>query len=182
MTVRVKKLVLSALFIALGLVLPSLTMHIPKIGQALLPMHIPVLLCGFICGWPYGLAVGVITPLLASFINGMPPLFPMAFSMAFELATYGFVAGLMIQILPKKKPMVYPALIICMIAGRLVYGCVMFILAGISPNISYSFSAFLSGTVLTAIPGIIVQIVLIPAIIVALESAHLVPIKGVDRR
>ena len=178
MTVFVKKLVLSAMFLSLGLLLPFLTAQIPEIGKALLPMHIPVILCGFLCGWQYGLAIGFITPLLRSAIFGMPVLYPMAFAMAFELAAYGFMCGLMYQVLPKKKVCIYPALVISMIAGRVVYGAVMFVLSGISADIQYGFSAFISGTVLTAIPGIVLQLVLIPVIIIALESAHLVPVKG----
>ena len=182
MTVFVKKLVLSAMFLSLGLLLPFLTAQIPEIGKALLPMHIPVILCGFICGWQYGLAVGFITPLLRSVIFGMPVLYPMAFAMAFELAAYGFMCGLLYQLLPKKKLCVYPALPISMIAGRLVYGGVMLVLSGLSESIQYSFGAFLSGTVLTAIPGIILQLVLIPAIMIALESAHLVPVRGLQQQ
>ena len=182
MTVSIKKLVLSAMFLSLGLLLPFLTIQIPEIGKALLPMHIPVILCGFICGWQYGFAVGVITPLLRSAVFGMPVMYPTAFAMAFELAAYGLMCGLMYKVLPKKKAYVYPALVISMIAGRAVYGAVMFVLSGISANINYGFSAFLSGTVLTAVPGILLQLVLIPIIIIALESAHLVPVKGRQRQ
>ena len=100
---RLQKMVLAALFLALAYVLPFLTGQIPEIGSMLCPLHIPVLLCGFICGWPWGLAVGFIAPLFRSLTLGMPPLFPTAVCMAFELATYGAISGLMHKILPKKK-------------------------------------------------------------------------------
>ena len=61
---NVKNLALSAMFIAIGQVLPFFTGQIPQIGNMLLPMHIPVLLCGLICGWKYGALVGFTTPLL----------------------------------------------------------------------------------------------------------------------
>ena len=173
----VKKLVLSAMFLALCLVLPFLTGQLQQFGKALLPMHIPVLLCGLICGWQYGLAVGAIAPILRSLIFAMPPLWPMAFSMAFELAGYGFMTGLMYKFLPKKKWCVYPNLIISMIAGRIVYGIVMFTLSGMFANIHYSFESLVTGTVIEGIPGIILQIVLIPVIIIALEQAKLLPLK-----
>ena len=88
---RVKQLVLSALFLALALVLPFLTGQIPEVGKMLCPMHLPVLLCGFFCSWPWGLAIGLIAPVLRSFMFGMPPLFPAAVCMSVELATYGAV-------------------------------------------------------------------------------------------
>ncbi len=102
MNKHIKKLVYSAVFLALCMVLPFLTGQIPEIGQALSPMHIPVLLCGFACGWPWGLAVGLIAPILRSLIFQMPPMWPNAVSMAFELAAYGFCSGILYKVLPSK--------------------------------------------------------------------------------
>ncbi len=166
-------MVLSALFLAMAYVLPFFTGQIPQIGAMLCPMHIPVLLCGFICGWPWGLTVGAIAPLLRSVTLGMPPLFPTAVCMAFELATYGAIAGLMHKMLPKKKGflsvcLLYVSLLAAMIAGRLVWGAAMFICLGINGG-SFGFSAFFAGAVINAIPGIIVQIVLVPVIVMVLE-------------
>ena len=123
---EVFKITLSAIFLALAYVLPFLTGQIPQIGATLCPMHIPVLLCGFICGWKYGLIVGLIAPLLRSFTLGMPPLFPTALCMSFELAAYGLLSGLTLQILPKKKLYIYLSLIIAMLGGRFVWGIAMF--------------------------------------------------------
>ena len=92
---NIKNMVLAAMFLAIGLVLPLFTGQIPQVGNMLLPMHIPVFLCGLICGWQYGAAVGFIVPLLRSAIFGMPVFFPSATAMAFELMTYGLVAGLL---------------------------------------------------------------------------------------
>ena len=97
------KMVISALCLALAYVMPFLTGQVPEIGSMLCPMHIPVLLCGFICGWKWGLGVGFIAPLFRSLSLGMPPLFPTALCMAFELAAYGAIAGIMHKHLPKKK-------------------------------------------------------------------------------
>ena len=96
------KMILAALFLALAYVMPFLTGQIPEIGAKLCPMHIPVLLCGFICGPFWGLAVGFIAPLLRSLTLGMPPMFPTALCMAFELATYGLICGITYRLLPKK--------------------------------------------------------------------------------
>lgn len=161
-------MVLSALFLAMAFVLPFFTGQIPQIGAMLCPMHIPVLLCGFICGWPWGLCVGLIAPLLRSVTLGMPPLYPTAACMAFELATYGAIAGLLYKMLPKKKGFIYVSLLAAMLTGRLVWGFAMFVCLGISGG-SFGFSAFLAGAFTNAIPGIIVQIVLVPVVVMVLE-------------
>ncbi|MGI6239658.1 MAG: ECF transporter S component [Christensenellales bacterium] len=167
-----RNLALSGLFIAIGFVLPFLTMNIPTIGSALSPMHIPVLLCGFVCGAPYGLIVGVITPLLRSVIVGMPPIYPTALAMAFELAAYGLLAGLLYKMLPKKPLYVYVSLVLAMLGGRVVWGLAQLILLGIRGN-AFTFTAFLSGAFINAVPGIIVHILLIPAIVLALQKLNL---------
>lgn len=170
---NLKKLVYAALCLALCMVLPLLTGQIPQIGKALSPMHIPVLLCGFLCGWPWGLAVGVIAPVLRSFIFGMPALYPDAVCMAFELATYGAVSGLLYRVLPRKPWSVYAALLAAMVAGRLVWGLVKWLLLGLAGS-AFTMEMFLAGALLNAIPGIILHIVLIPIVVLALEKAGLV--------
>lgn len=170
---RVRRMVSSALFLALALVLPFLTGQIPEIGSRLCPMHLPVLLCGFLCGWPWGLAVGFISPLLRSVTFGMPPMFPTAVSMAFELAVYGAVSGLLYRALPKKKGYIYVSLVAAMVAGRLVWGLVRFLIAGLQHS-TFSAAAFLAGAVTTAVPGILVQLVLIPLLVMTMERAKLV--------
>ena len=164
----VKTLVLAALFLAMALVLPFLTGQIPELGAMLCPMHIPVLLCGFFCGWPWGLAVGLIAPVLRSLMFGMPPMFPTAVCMAFELATYGSVSGLLYDKLPRKKSSIYIALLTAMVLGRLVWGAARFICTGLDVS-AFGLSAFWAGAVTTAIPGIVVQIILIPLLVMILE-------------
>ena len=167
---RTHQLVLAALFLALAFVLPMITGHVPQIGNMLCPMHFPVLLTGFVLGGPWGLALGFIAPLLRSVLFGMPPMYPIAISMAFELATYGLVSGLVWHRVKHTLPMMYAALVSAMVAGRLVWGAVRFVLAGLSGT-AFPFSAFLSGALLTAVPGIIAQLILIPLILSALQKA-----------
>ena len=169
---NVRTMILAAMFLALAYVLPFFTGPIPQVGAMLCPMHIPVLLCGFICGGPWGIAVGFIAPLLRSLTLGMPPMFPTAVCMAFELAAYGAVSGFLYKMLPKKKRSVYIALLVAMIIGRLVWGAAMLICLGVQGS-SFSFSAFLAGAILNAIPGIIVQIVLIPILVIVLNKYKL---------
>lgn len=163
------KTVFASMFLALSYVMPFLTGQIPEIGSMLCPMHIPVLLCGFICGWPWGLAVGFIAPLLRSLILGAPALFPKAVCMAFELAAYGAVTGIMHKLLPRKKISVYGSLFIAMIIGRIVWGCAMFICMGINGG-TFTLAAFVAGAFTNAVPGIIVQVILIPILVMVLEN------------
>lgn len=165
---HIKALVLSALFLALAYVLPFFTGNIPQIGSMLLPMHIPVLLCGFVCGGPWGAAVGLIAPIMRSALTGgFPPMFPTAVAMAFELAAYGFVSGFLARRLPKHPGGIYGALISAMVCGRVVWGIVMAILT-LNGN-HFSFAAFVAGAFTNAIPGIILQLVAIPAIVFTLN-------------
>lgn len=161
-------MVLSALFLAMAYVLPFFTGQVPQIGAMLCPMHLPVLLCGFFCGWPWGLGVGLIAPLLRSITLGMPPMFPTALCMAFELAVYGAIAGLMYKILPKKRVFLYVSLLIAMVAGRLIWGGAMFICLGFTGG-SFGFTAFLAGAVTNALPGIFLQLVLVPVVVMVME-------------
>lgn len=163
---------LSSVFLALAYVLPFLTGQIQQIGNMLCPMHIPVILCGFICGAPWGTAVGIIAPLLRSLTLGMPVLFPNAVSMAFELGTYGFFSGFLYNKLPQKKIYIYVTLIISMLAGRLVWGFVQFSLLGFDMT-KFGFAAFIAGAFTNAIPGIILQIVLIPVLIMVIKKVSI---------
>lgn len=161
------KMLYSALFLALALVLPFLTGQIQTVGNMLCPMHIPVLLCAFMCGPQWAAAVGFTAPLLRFALFTMPPM-PNGIAMAFELMTYGLVCGLMYKLLPKKIGYTYLSLIIAMIAGRLIWGAGMLTIAGITSG-AFSLSAFWAGAVTGAVPGIILQIVLIPPLVLLFE-------------
>lgn len=170
----VKKMAFSAMFLALGMVLPFLTMQLQQIGNMLLPMHIPVMLCGLICGWQYGAAVGFVLPILRSVTFGMPVLYPNALAMAFELMAYGLVIGLLYG-RSKWKCIIslYRSMIFSMLAGRVVWGAVMTVLMGLGGGI-FTLTTFWTGAFLNAIPGIILQLVLIPAVMIALDRTKLV--------
>ena len=165
---KTQKMVLSAFFLAMALALPFLTGQIPQIGSMLSPMHIPVLLCGFICGWPAGLSVGFIAPLLRFMLFGMPPIFPTGVAMAFELAAYGAISGVVFSKAKYSIPMVYATLISAMIGGRFVWGTVRFLMAKLF-GINFTLSMFISGAFISALPGIILQLILIPLIVAAVE-------------
>ncbi len=169
---NVQKLTVSAVSLALCMLLPFITGQVPEIGNMLCPMHIPVLLCGYLAGWQYGLLVGAAAPILRSFIFTAPPLFPQAFSMAFELAVYGFMTGLLNKRLPDKNVFVYINLVVSMLSGRLVWGLVRFIIYGLGYT-RFSLDLFLAGAFTEAVPGIILQLVLVPVIVMALKRAKL---------
>ena len=159
MTVR--KTVLAALFLAIGLILPFITMQIPAVGKMLCPMHIPVLLCGFI------------TPLLRSVTFGMPVMLPNAICMAFELATYGLVSGILSGKMKKDMRSLYISLIISMLAGRLVWGLVSAIVYALMGS-GFTWKLFFMGGFVNAIPGIVIQLILIPVLVNRLYAAGVV--------
>ena len=164
-TNNIRKTTVSAMLLAMGVALPFLTGQIKEIGDTLLPMHIPVMLCGLVCGGKYGFAVGLILPFLRAITVGMPPVYPNAVWMSAELATYGSVIGFLYFSFYKKQIWwLYCCLITSMISGRIVWGVVKALLLGISGK-AFTIHAFIEGGVTDCIPGIIVQLVLIPVII-----------------
>ncbi len=171
------KITYSAIFLALAMVLPLVTGQIHQIGNALCPMHIPVLLCGFICGWQYGAIVGFVSPFLRFVLFGMPTVFPKGIGMAFELCAYGIIAGLVFMLLQKKRPSfanVYITLITAMLGGRIVWGMTRFILAK-AVGIDFTLAYFFAEAFTNALPGIVLHILLIPIIVIALQKAKLIP-------
>ena len=169
---RIRKVTFSALYLAIALILPFITGQIPEIGAMLSPMHIPVLLCGFVCGLQWGMTIGLIAPIMRSALFGMPAMYPTAVAMTFELAAYGALSGLLYKLLPRRVWSIYLSLIIAMIGGRLVWGAARYFLAGLSGS-EFPLSAFFAGAVLNAVPGIILHIVLIPVLVIVLEKARL---------
>ncbi len=178
----IKKMTLTAMFLAIGMILPFFTGNIPQIGSMLLPMHIPVFLCALICGEKWGTPMAFILPLFRSFLFGMPPMYPTAISMAFELATYAFVAGYLYSHSKWQcSKALLRCLIIAMIIGRIVWGIAQLVLLGIGGKM-FTFQAFLAGALINAIPGIILQLVLIPAVMVALNRTKLVPFNNSENK
>ncbi len=167
------KMIISAMMIAAAMVLPLATSQIPEIGKALCPMHLPVMLCGFFCGPWYGLLVGFISPLLRSAIFSAPALLPTAVAMAFELAAYGFFTGLMYRLLPKKKGYIYVSLVSSMVFGRIIWGIAMKLLtfAGIKGYDKFGFTVFFADAFAKAVPGLILQLVAVPLIVMAIQKA-----------
>ena len=167
---NIRKLTLSALFLAIGQILPVITGQIPQIGAMLLPMHFPVFLFAFFCGPQYAALIGFICPLLRGILFGMPVLFPNGTAMAFELMTYGFVTGAVYARFKEKSlAAVLISLIAGMLAGRIVWGIAQIILLGIRGN-GFTVQMFLAGAFVNAVPGIIAQLILIPLIVRLLSA------------
>ncbi len=169
---HVKKLVYTAVCVALCVVLPMAFHAVQNAGQVFLPMHIPVLLCGLICGWPYGFLCGLLGPLLSSVITAMPPA-AMLPSMMVECAVYGCVSGLMLALVHTKRSLLdlYISMVTAMVAGRL--------LAGLAKSLIFSPGtapfAWVSTSLVAGIPGIAIQLALIPLVVTALTRAKLLP-------
>ena len=158
-------MILSAALLALGIVLPLLTGQIKEIGDSLLPMHLPVILCGMLCGCGYGAFIGAILPFLRSLIFTMPPLYPNAVWMALELMTYGLTVGILYALLKKRGVFgLYASLVGAMLCGRVVWGIAKAVLLGIAGK-SFGISAFIAGAFLDSLLGIAIQLVVIPLVV-----------------
>lgn len=162
----------AGVFLSLALLLPSLTMQLDTLGNMLLPMHLPILLCGLICGKRYGAIAGMAAPILRSFIFGMPNLYPRALAMAVELAAYGFISGWIYSKFKQKNVgAVYAALGVALPAGRILWAVVQILLLGFDFK-TFTFSYFLAETILNAIPGILLQLTLIPSIMMLIQKRN----------
>ena len=161
---KIHTLVLAALFLSMGMLLPLLTLQIKEIGDSLLPMHLAVLLCSLLCGWKYGLIVGAVLPFLRSAFFGMPPMYPNGVWMSFELAAYGCSLDLLFAyVFRRKERLLLPALLGAMLLGRIVWGSVKAVLLGLSDK-PFSFAMFWTGGFVDAVPGIVLQLILIPVV------------------
>lgn len=167
---KTKRLTLTAMFLALGFILPLFTGQIPQIGSMLLPMHIPVFLCALICGYQYGVPMAFILPLIRSVLFARPNMYPEAISIAFEMAVYAFVSDFLYKHLKQKNLIsLYASILIAMVAGRAVRAVIQLSLLRIK-DIPYSFGMFFSGVVVTGIPGIVLQLIIVPIIINLIEK------------
>lgn len=170
-SLHIRRMTFAAACLALCMVLPFLTGQIPQFGRQLSPMHLPVMLCGFLCGWPWALAVGLIAPPLRYLLFGMPPLFPNGVGMMAELAVYGAVTGLLYAKLPKCPVYIYLSLILAMLVGRAAWGATRWLLTCFGG--AFTLQAFLGGAFINAWPGIVCQLILLPPLVMALRKARL---------
>ena len=169
----VKKSIITAVCIALCVVLPQAFHAVPNAGAIYLPMHIPVLLCGLICGWSYGLLCGLAGPALSALLTGMPPTAVLP-GMLVECGVYGLAAGLLMQLLRTKHLYadLYISLAAAMMLGRVVSGIAKALIFSAG---SYSMASWVAGSFVTALPGIVIQLALLPSIVYALMRARLIP-------
>lgn len=171
-TNKTKEMVLSAFFLALCLLLPFLTANNRELGNMLCLMHLPIFLAAYLIDYRWAMVVGFIAPILRSFIFGVPPMIPTALAMAFELLTYAFLAGVLYRAFNKKVWGIYVSLLISMVGGRVVTGIVKAIIMGASGS-KLTFDVFLTTNVITTLPGIAIQIIVIPLIILTLRKVNL---------
>ena len=170
----IKNMTLTAVCIALCVVLPIAFHSIPNAGSVFLPMHIPVLICGMICGWPYGFICGLMGPLLSSALTGMPPI-AMLPAMMVECGMYGLVSGLMLKFVHTKSTYgdLYIALVVAMLAGRVVSGIAKALI--FTPGLAMS--AWITASFVTALPGILIQLVFLPSVVFTLMKAKIIPLR-----
>ena len=164
--IETKSIALSGLLLSMGILLPIIFHIFGMTGPIVLPMHIPVLLGGFLLPTNMALLLGIITPILSGMLTGMPVMFPMAVIMAFELGMYGFTASIATR---KFNISILPALLISMISGRITAGLVVALLTQFF-GVKMNPIIFLKEAVITGIPGIIIQLIFIPSLVYAIRT------------
>ena len=180
------RLLITAILLALGMVLPFLTGQIPSIGQLISPLHIPAFICGLTCGWGWGAALGLILPILRGLIFGMPPFPAVGLPMAFELLFYGLVTGLLYPVLRKAVKGQHIAamlgtMIVSMVAGRIAGGVAKAVMMGLSGQ-GYSFAMFFASYFTGTLPGAVIHLIVCPYVVTMLEQARLSPLAQDDRK
>lgn len=172
-SIRLKSSMITAICMTLCVVLPFAFHIFPNSGTIFLPMHIPVFLCGLCCGWSYGLLCGFMGPILSSFLTGMPGIALLP-TMMVELAIYGSLSGLLGHSLPVKNTLLklYLSMLPAMLCGRMIAGILR---ASLFANGEYSFALWFSGYFITALPGICIQLLLVPSVYLSLYHARLLP-------
>ncbi|MFH0931099.1 MAG: ECF transporter S component [Candidatus Zixiibacteriota bacterium] len=154
-----KQISLSALFISLGIVLPFIFHQFGLAGRIFLPMHFPVFFAGILVGPLSGAIVGFLSPVLSFLLTGMPPPYAVPL-MALELPVYGVSIGLFYR---RLKIPILISLILSMIAGRIAFALGIFVI-GAFVNLPISFISFLEASFITGLPGILLQLILIPVL------------------
>ncbi|SDY81602.1 Protein of unknown function [Proteiniborus ethanoligenes] len=163
-----RDLILGGVLLALGIVIPMIFHTVGIMGTVFLPMHIPVLIGGLLISPALALLLGMITPILNSSLTGMPLMFPIATIMMFELGAYGLISSLSTRKL-KLSPIL--ALIISMIIGRIVAGITVFVLSSYF-GVQMNALTYVKGSIITGLPGIGIQLILIPSLVYALKKAN----------
>lgn len=161
-----REIVLGGLLLASGIILPMAFHMFGMTGPIALPMHIPVLIGGFLLSPYIALFLGITTPVISGLLTGMPVLFPMAIIMSFELGTYGLIASLLTK---KLKLKTIPTLIISMITGRIAAGITVAVLVQLF-SVKMNPFMFVKGAIITGLPGIIIQLIFIPSLIYAINK------------
>ena len=180
---NLQKLMISAILLAVGIVLPFMIGQVQVLGQAISPMHIPALICGLTCGPVYGAAMGFILPLFRSLLFGFPPFPTNAVPMAFELMVYGLGTGLLYPLFRKLLPMkngkhlsaMLIAMVIAMILGRMAGGAAKAVVLGMQGK-AYGFMVFITAYFINTTVGAVIHLIVIPVIVTALEKAGLSPL------
>lgn len=169
----VKKACICSFCAALCYVLP-LAFHAMALGMAFSPMHLPVLLCGLLCGWPYGAFCGIAGPVISS-LSGMPSPAQLV-HMVPELCVYGLAAGIGMKLIRTGKTVldIYLSLLPAMLLGRVVGGAVQAVFY-LSTARSYSIALWASAYVVGTLPGAVLQLVVLPALVLGLTRARLIP-------
>lgn len=170
MRVNVKLFVLAIILGVLGVLLPWFFGGVRIFGMGLLPMEFPVLLCGMICGAGYGGVVGAVVPILYALIFNTMSVYPLGVATVAELCAFGVLCGVLYKVMRQN---VFVSLLLAMFSGRTVFAVVYYYLLR-SEGVIYTAERFINGEFLNVLPGIAIQIIFIPLIVLILNKTGIV--------
>ena len=160
---ELRQIPLTALLAVTGVIFPQF-FHLLGLGATFLPLFIPVMLGGFLLRWRFAVTLAIIAPMASFFLTGMPPITPPVLPLVIcELIISATIISFMFVYKHLNK---WLALILAILADRIFLFFVVFILAPVFglPQLFTSVSLVLSG-----IPGIILQLVVLPAALSFIE-------------
>ena len=149
---------------AFGITLP-IVFHMVGLGSKFLPMLLPLLLNGFLSTLPWAMLTGALVPLASGLLTGMPPFYPpIALIMSVECA---IMAGTAAAVYRMSRPRIWPALTIALIVDRTASLTLMWFIAG---EFGFPPAAVSIASLLQGLPGVALQIVVVPLVVRALAA------------
>lgn len=169
---ELRQIPLTALFAALGVVLPPI-FHVFGLGSTFLPMFLPVMLGSMLLSWKFALVLASFAPMTSWLLTGMPPLVPPILPlMVAELILLAIICSVLHMHLHRS---VWFTLLIAIIMDRLLLFIMVTFVAG---WMNLDPAVFSIALVVSGLPGIVLQLLVIPQALKLIKQKFPALVKG----